>query len=145
MAEIIPIRTNRQAIPEASYVVEQDDFSIKVSLEDDPIFWVRLENGIAGPRVTDFNLGSQHEHVLFQGLSRALERMTARQVLTLSFLDIVRGGLQPNRGPVMIDARSRVQRAAEHIASEQGQVIDTIRMQERRGKVDVVVEFRTPE
>ncbi|PWW03712.1 hypothetical protein DFR52_101398 [Hoeflea marina] len=141
MAKIVPIRTYRQAAPALPFVVEQDDFSIKVSLPDDPIFWVRLEMAAAGPVVSDFNPGSQQEESLARALSRALDKAAVKRLSGLPFLDMVRGGLQPNNGPALIEARNRVQRAAEFLAGERRQTIEGVSMRERRGKMDFIVSF----
>jgi hypothetical protein len=141
MAEIVPIRVYPEAPATIPFIVEQDDFSIKISLRDDPIFWVRLEMDSAGPQVTDFNLGAQQEEWLFRALLKALDTASAKLLSALHFLDMVRGGLQPNNGPALVETRNRVQRAAEYVGGQRGQGIETIELRERRGKVDVVVNF----
>tara|TARA_R110002020_G_scaffold6361_2_gene26854 strand:+ start:2945 stop:3382 length:438 start_codon:yes stop_codon:yes gene_type:complete len=141
LAQLVPFTAKTETRPEIRFLTEQDDFSIKVSVDDDPIFWVRLETAAAGPQVTDFNPGAQPADALARGLSLAVRTARMTDLGQLLFLDMVRGGVQPNGGPAMLQARTRVEQAVVPLADELGLTVTNIGMRERRGKIDFTVNF----
>jgi hypothetical protein len=122
----------------------EDDFSVSLSLDDDPMFWIRLEKDQpAGTAlVTDFKAGVQSDNAMAFGLAAVLTGLPGDGALDVVFHDLVPGDHDPSRYRVELSQVSQaIQSWAEAAGRLMGKELGDVRMEVVRGKARLVARL----
>lgn len=141
MGEIIYLRPVVPDPVELNYVIGHDEFAVTIRIEGHRLFFVRVEVDTSTPLVTDFQPGDVDDAALNIALSIGLREARVSVLGMLVFCDVVSDGCRPANRAALLAARAKVQRAADHVGLERGQVVDRIAFADCNGKVDIVVSF----
>lgn len=137
MGEIIYLRPVVPDPVELNYVIGHDEFAVTIRIAGHRLFFVRVEVDTSTPLVTDFQPGDVDDAALSIGLREA--RVSVLGMLV--FRDVVSDGCRSANRAALLAARAKVQRAADHVGLERGQLVDRIAFADCSGKVDIVVSF----
>ena len=119
----------------------EDDFSVSLSLADDPMFWLRLDkDGEPGTVVfTDFKVGDQSDPVMVRAISSLLSERLPEANTDLVFHDLVPGQHDPAQYRMELNRVSRnVRNWAETVARLLGRTILSTKLENVRGKARLV-------
>lgn len=132
-ADVDRLKLNRQ----------EDDFSIKLTLDNDPKFWWRVEKSPEdGLVITDFTPGEQDDRTMAAALTLLLEDAGAQKPLIVTFHDLAPGATD---SPDFLVRLNKVTQSAEcwsQLAADQLNLqLSETRMRSHRGKSQLVVTF----
>ena len=119
-------------------VLDEDAFSRRISLPNDPLFWWRMEtNDPDHARITDFNPGEQNDDVMSACLELLLKQTAPGKV---SFIDLVPADLPPNEHRLKLNqVAQRVQTWVKAAIAALNREVDDISLEHERGKACLVV------
>lgn len=119
----------------------EDDFSIKLTLDDDPHFWWRVEKTDDGVMlITDFTQGGQDDHVMARALAGLIARRKGALPLDLVFHDLVPGNVDPATQRIALNRTGdAIQRWSSAAALMLGLKVDGSEFRSRRDKFQMVI------
>ena len=126
------------SIRNCTFKVQQDDFSIQVSCDQDPKFWFRLEIGEGQDRITDFFLGVFYPALGGDLLALCYNKIARDPQDQLVFSDILSSRLG---NPNAIDAtRVNFEKYAKAMLDHYGRRLRSSRVLQRRSKFDLILD-----
>jgi len=117
------------------FATRKDEFSVQVSLPNDPHFWIRVETAALGTTISDLNLGKQTPDTTAVGLSFALREAGKDPFSDMTILNIA---------PASGDLKSRseaLRQVLAHYASSRRKFIERFKIRQVGGKYDLIVSF----
>ncbi|MEQ8308727.1 MAG: hypothetical protein RIA09_19500 [Hoeflea sp.] len=143
---VIPFSNqNRKSADEDSFQAQlkklehkQDDFSIRVVLDGDPLFFIRVEPGMGNHLLfTDFKPGNSLPGVLGHAIDEVLTACSHRG--SLLFQNVYPAWRSDPVGAV--ELQNRIQQLKSELALVEGYSPDTtvFRSEESRGKINLLV------
>lgn len=112
--------------------VSSDDFSMRVTHPDIPLFWIRLEHGNYGAFISDFSRASLTPTEMSIALSVLLEAAGMIRPPQLQFKNVT----HPKAD---IDAEYRA--ILGQFAKRTGRFLKKLEQVQQNGKLDVIAEF----
>lgn len=126
--------------PRERFAVRRDEFSVQLSLSDDPLFWVRLLMPVGqSATLSDFKRSKASDSVMAEALSEALGQAAGRKSIgQLEFLDLAPRGC--DRADAEIEA-AEIVKAVVIFALSQGLQIANVKISRRGKKFDLLVKL----
>lgn len=115
--------------------LRRDDFSVQVSLEDDRLFFVRIDTERDGLVVSDLNPGDKPNRIAAEGLDYALSSAGCVGVAPITVLDVAPTHDIP---PKKLEGLREIFGA---YAAIYGKFVCAFSTTERRGRIDLLVDF----
>lgn len=131
-----------QPRPERSKLtVKEDEFSVKLTLDEDPKFWWRVEK--TGDRtflITDFVPGAQDDQTMAVALMALITQRIQAPPMTVIFHDLVPGSPEPGAYRIRLNEVAQAVESWSRLAAElmELSVADT-QLKTYRGKSRMIV------
>lgn len=124
----------------ARLTLAEDDYAIKVTSDDDPHFWVRVERGGGGSIVvSDFIRGNLTDDDLIEGLRLAVRSLGGPDRTQIVFRDMVPCAADAGRAAVRMErVAESARRAARAMAADGSRRMAAFGVRPRGGKMDAV-------
>lgn len=119
----------------------QDDYAVKVTLDGDIRFFVRIETRAREVVVTDFHPGNLDEFALGRALSDGLRVVRIRKLSSLVFQDLLAGADPEVNAATLRAVTTHARRASDAVANERGQVVEGVSFLRGTRKLDLVISF----
>ncbi|WP_299891833.1 hypothetical protein [uncultured Ruegeria sp.] len=123
---------------------QQDEFSVKLTLTDDPKFWWRVEKTNGDTLlITDFMPGAQNDQTMAIALKNLMAQSGQTPPLTVIFHDLVPGSPEPGAYRIRLNDVAQSLERWSHIAADlmNLSLADT-ELQSHRGKSRMIVTFK---
>lgn len=119
----------------------EDDFSIKLTLDDDPHFWWRVEKTDDDVMlITDFMQGKQPDYVMARALAGLVVQRKGAQPLELVFHDLIPGNADPAAQRIALNRTGdSIQRWSSAAALMLGLQVDGSEFRSRRDKFQMII------
>ncbi|MEO0668235.1 MAG: hypothetical protein AAFZ99_10000 [Pseudomonadota bacterium] len=122
---------------------EEDDFSVKLTLDGDPKFWWRVEKSHDESfLITDFMPGAQDDHTMAAALTDLATQAGHTPPFTVIFHDLVPGSPEPGAYRIRLnDVSQSIDRWSRLAAVQLNLTLADTQLLTHRGKARMVVKF----
>jgi len=123
---------------------QQDDFSFKLTLTDDPKFWWRVEKTNDNTLlITDFIPGAQNDDTMATALKNLMAHSGQTPPLTVIFHDLVPGSPEPGAYRIRLNEVAQSVDRWSHLAADLMNLsLGDTELQSYRGKSRMIVTFK---